>query len=80
MAIFILIMSKSVFTAEYSNFLKALRRARKEAGLTQKEVAQLLGKPQSFVSKCESGERRVDAVEVKQFAKIYKKSYTFFVK
>ncbi len=41
--------------------LKALRS---EAGLTQTEMANLLGKPQSYVSKYESGERRLDFVEV----------------
>ena len=41
-----------------------------EAGLTQAEVARKLGKPQSFVSKSESGERRLDAVELKRMAEI----------
>ncbi|MFP4438472.1 MAG: helix-turn-helix domain-containing protein [Chloroflexaceae bacterium] len=48
-----------------------MRAARKRAELTQIEVAQRLGKPQSYVSKCESGERRVDAVEVAAFARLY---------
>ena len=38
-----------------------------------------LGKPQSFVSKSESGERRVDAVELRHFAKIYRKPVTYFL-
>ena len=46
------------------------------AGKTQ--VAELLGKPQSFVSKCESGERRVDFVELLEFAQIYQKPVEFF--
>jgi len=50
-----------------------------EAGLTQKEVAKLLGKPQSFISKAESGERRVDVVELRHFAKIYQKPVTYFL-
>jgi transcriptional regulator with XRE-family HTH domain len=41
------------------------------AGLTQTEAARRLGKPQSYVSKCESGERRVDVVELKALARIY---------
>ena len=40
-----------------------MRKARKNAGLTQQEVADLLGKPQSFVAKYEGGERRLDVVE-----------------
>jgi len=42
-------------------------------------VARKLGKPQSFVSKSESGERRVDAVELKHLAEIYGKGLDFFV-
>jgi len=58
--------------------LERLRQARKEAGLTQVEVAARLGKPQSFVSKCESGERRVDVVELQIFAGLYDKPLSYF--
>jgi transcriptional regulator with XRE-family HTH domain len=58
--------------------LNRLRQAREEARLTQAEVARLLSRPQSFVSKSESGERRVDFVELQHFAKIYKKPLAFF--
>lgn len=70
---------RSLHTAEYDTFLKKLVAARKAIKLSQAEVAKLLHKPQSFVSKCESGERRVDVVEVKKFAEIYKKSLKYFV-
>jgi transcriptional regulator with XRE-family HTH domain len=49
-----------------------------ESGLTQTEVAKLLSRPQSFVSKSESGERRVDFVELLHIAKIYRKPISFF--
>jgi len=50
---------------EYYDFLyKTLTSLRKEKNLSQKEVAILLGKPQSFVSKYENGERRLDLIEV----------------
>jgi transcriptional regulator with XRE-family HTH domain len=62
----------------YKSFLSRLVDARKQAGLTQVEVATRLGKAHSFVSKCELGERRVDFVELQQFAKIYGKDLTFF--
>jgi ribosome-binding protein aMBF1 (putative translation factor) len=62
---------KSLFSKEYDHFLRALRKARIKAGLTQAEVARRLNRPQSFVSKCESGERRVDVVEASAFCKIY---------
>lgn len=50
-------------SARYELFQKALAEARQEKGRTQAEVAMRLGKPQSFVSKYESGERRLDVVE-----------------
>jgi transcriptional regulator with XRE-family HTH domain len=56
----------------YRQFLERLRAARREQGLTQVEVAQRLGKPQSFVSKSENGERRIDAIELADFAAIYR--------
>ena len=69
----------SVHSERYKHLLKRLRKARLEAGLTQVQVATSLGQPQSFVSKCESGERRVDAVELERFAKLYDKPVSFFL-
>ena len=66
-------------TPEYRRFLQRLRAARKEAGLTQALVAKRLGRPQSFVAKCESGERRVDAVELAAFARAYRKPLSYFL-
>lgn len=60
-------MEKSVISRDYSLFLKYLKDARKKAGLTQEQLAYLLGETQSFVSKCERGERRLDIVEVRAF-------------
>jgi transcriptional regulator with XRE-family HTH domain len=62
----------------YREFLARLVDARKQAGLTQVEVAKRLGKAHSFISKCELGERRVDFVELQQLAKIYNKDLSFF--
>jgi transcriptional regulator with XRE-family HTH domain len=59
--------------------LAGLREAREEAGLTQAEVAASFERPQSFVSKCESGERRIDPTELKMFAKLYRKPVTYFL-
>jgi len=64
---------------EYRRFLERLRAARVEAGLTQVQVAARLRKPQSYVSKCESGERRVDVVELADFAKLYRKALVYFL-
>ena len=60
---------KSNFTREYEAFLEGLVSARKRRGLTQQAVADLLGKPQSFVSKYESGERRLDVIEFLEIVK-----------
>ncbi len=72
-------MSKIVYTEKYKAFLDRLRQARKDSGLTQIDVAKLLDKHQSYVAKCESGERRVDIVELQEFARLYKKSLDYFV-
>lgn len=73
-------MSKTIYSKEYKFALSQLRNARMASGLTQKEVAKLIGKPQSYISKCESGERRLDVTELNRLAKIYKEPLTFFVK
>lgn len=71
-------MGDSVFTREYRAFLEKLKKARMDANLTQTEVAKKLKKPQSFLSKIESGERRIDVVELQRLAKLYRKPLSFF--
>lgn len=73
-------MTKSIRTKEYSIFIKNLHKARKEVGLSQVEVAKKLKRPQSYISKCEAGEQRIDIVELIKFAKIYMKSLNYFIK
>ena len=63
----------------YRQFLDCLKTARLEAGLKQEEVGRRLRKPQSYVSKCESGERRVDVVELEQFAEVYGRTFSYFL-
>jgi transcriptional regulator with XRE-family HTH domain len=60
-------MEKSIYSKEYQTFLRCLREARKNAGLTQSQLAERLGESQSFISKCERGERRIDVVELSRF-------------
>lgn len=64
-------MPSSAHSPDYQIFLERLRAVRMRAKLTQAEVARRLGKPQSYVSKSESGERRVDAAELAAFAAVY---------
>jgi len=56
-------MAKSLHTPEYDQFRELLVAAREATGLTQAEVSGRLDRPQSFVSKYENGERRLDVVE-----------------
>ena len=59
---------------------KKLRQARKEAGLTQTEVAHAMGrKHASFISKIESGERRIDVIDLEDLARLYGKSVSHFL-
>ena len=60
---------KSVFTKEYTKLIGILIEARKRVGLTQQELALKLNRPQSFISKYERGERRLDVIEFLQVAK-----------
>ena len=56
-------MPKSVFSGEHSKVVATLVAARKRAGLTQAEVAQRIGKDQTFISLIERSQRRVDVLE-----------------
>ena len=60
-------MTKSTHTPEYQLLVEILTDTRRKAGLTQQQVADQLGKPQSYVAKAEGSERRIDVVE---FAKL----------
>ena len=73
-------MNKTIYTNEHKYIVQQLKKARVEAGLDQEEVAKLLKKTQSYISKIESGQRRIDVVQLKELAKIYKKPIDFFIK
>lgn len=70
---------RSMHTAEYRAFLVKLLAARKRRGLTQQQVAKALGIPQGRVSRMETGERSVNAVELRHFATLYRKRLDYFV-
>jgi transcriptional regulator with XRE-family HTH domain len=73
-------MDKSIYLKEYRAIIDLLKKARLESGLTQVEVAKKLNKPQSYISKCEAYERRVDLLELTKLARIYKKPIGYFIK
>jgi transcriptional regulator with XRE-family HTH domain len=72
-------MDKSIHSAPYAVFLSVLRATRERAGLTQEEIAKRIGETQTFVSKCERGERRVDVVELRTFCRAFGVSLGQFV-
>jgi transcriptional regulator with XRE-family HTH domain len=73
-------MGRTIRTKEYAVFIERMIKARKEAGLRQIDVAKKMKRPQSYISRVESGEYRLDILEVKKFAKLYNKEINYFVK
>lgn len=72
-------MGKTIYSRGHKALVAKLIKARKDVGLLQEDVAKLLGKTQSYVSKIEAGQRRIDLIQLKEFAKIYKKHASFFI-
>ena len=72
-------MTSNIYSNEYKEIIKRLRSARIEVGLTQAQVAKELGKPQSYISKSEAGERRLDITELNKFARLYKMNINIFI-
>jgi transcriptional regulator with XRE-family HTH domain len=64
-------MQKAIHSSEYKKILEKLRGARLRGGFSQGIVAEKLGKPQSYISKIERGERRIDIMELKQITAMY---------
>jgi len=71
-------MGNTIRTNEYKAFIDRVRKARKEAGLRQIDVAKKLKRHQSYVARVESGEYRIDVMELKRFAKLYGKDIKYF--
>lgn len=72
-------MGRTIRTKEYAVLIEKLIKARHEAGLRQIDVAKLFNRPQSFISRVEAGEYRLDVLELKRLAKIYKKDIRYFI-
>jgi transcriptional regulator with XRE-family HTH domain len=73
-------MPKSVFSPRYRRFRDLLIQARKDAELTQTELADRLERPQSFVSKYENGERRLDLIEFLDVAIVLRIDVATFIR
>lgn len=72
-------MNKTIFSKEYRLFLDLLKKARTETGVTQTQLAQRMKVTQTFISKCERGERRLDIVEIKAWCKALDVPFSSFV-
>lgn len=73
-------IEKTIYTSEYVVVLRLLKAARENAGVTQVELAELLGQTQSFVSKIERGDRRLDILQLRTILKALGTSLVDFVK
>lgn len=73
-------MEKTIYAAEYSTFIKVLKAVREEAGISQELLAEKLGSKQTFVSRCERGERRLDIIELKTWCEALGFSLSAFIK
>lgn len=72
-------MDKTIFTESHRRLVGKLVKARKQARLRQQDVARKLGRTQSYISKIESGQRRIDTVQLKELAAVYGKKIHFFI-
>ena len=70
---------KSIYSDKHRFLTQQLKKARLEVKLTQKDVAVILGKTQSYISKIEAGQLRVDVIQLEQFANLYKKKIKYFI-
>jgi transcriptional regulator with XRE-family HTH domain len=73
-------MAKSIYTQEHQSLQNLLKKLRRQAGLTQETLAQRLKMPQSFVSKYESGERRLDVLELRHVCTVLEIGVSEFAK
>jgi len=73
-------MNKVIYTKDHKFLVKKLKSARLETGLSQKMVSEKLRKTQSYISKIESGQRRIDIIQLKELARVYKEDINFFLK
>ena len=73
-------IKKTIYSGQYKTIIQNLKEVRIEQGLTQQQVAKHFGVGQSFISKIESGQYRLDILQLQEFAKLYDTSLTSFLK
>ena len=73
-------MAKSIYSAGQEKLQRVLTETREEAGFTQTALARKLKRPQSFVSKYESGERRLDLIELREICRALSIALVDFVR
>jgi transcriptional regulator with XRE-family HTH domain len=73
-------MRRSIGTAEHRRLVDSLRQVRLDADLTQVDLAKRLREPQAFVSRYETGERRLDLLEIREICKAVGISLREFVR
>jgi len=73
-------MKKRIYFAQRSRLVSLLREMRIEAGLTQVDLAARIEKDQTFVSRYESGQRRLDVLEVREICQALGITLEEFVK
>jgi transcriptional regulator with XRE-family HTH domain len=73
-------MEKSLYSPDQKKMQTLLRQIRVDANLTQADLAQILSRPQSFISKYESGERLLDIIELRELCSAVGVSLVDFVK
>ena len=73
-------MEKTIYTREYGVMLRVLREMREQVPLTQMELASKLNVTQVFISKCESGQRRLDLIELRAWCAAMDVSTSDFLK
>ena len=71
---------RSLHSRNYEIFRAELKRLRKNARITQVELAKRLNQPQTYISKCERGERRVDMIEVRDICRALRVDYVEFAR
>ena len=73
-------MANAIYNKKYKEIVEKLKKARVQSGYTQVEMAKRLKRPQPHISKLESGEQKIDILELREWAKICKKKIDYFLK